>query len=126
MVQTDIAQLISECTDWRQILRNYRDEFQENNKLLQGPLHQHLTKNQLQDVEHYHNQLHIQLINIHDLKQTIKTHERKVRLEAAGRENLSDDVYQHHERLLEEFTNLENTLQELRSHFKKFVSSLNS
>ena len=35
MVQTDISQLTAECDDWRQILRNYREEFQTSKKSLQ-------------------------------------------------------------------------------------------
>ena len=78
---------------------------------------QSLTKDHLTQVEHFQNQFDIQLNNIHDLKQTIKSHERKVQLETSG-----EEVYAEHERLLNEFLSLENTLQELRDEFRNFVN----
>jgi hypothetical protein len=117
MVQTDISQLATECTEWRQILRNYREEFQNCEKALLEMCKRSLTKNHLTQVEHFQNQFDIQLKNIHDLKLTIKSHERKVQLETAG-----DEVFADHERLLIEFIGLENTLQELREEFKNFIN----
>lgn len=121
MVQTDLSQLLAESTDWRQILRNYREEFNDAKKALQTFCRQNLNRQQLQEVEHFHNQFHIQLINIHDLKQEIKSHEKK--LQAGNSDNLSDEVYAHHEHLLDEFVTLENTLQELRLEFRSFTSA---
>jgi predicted translin family RNA/ssDNA-binding protein len=117
MVQTDISQLTAECSEWRQILRNYREEFHNCEKVLTETCKQSLTKDHLTQVEHFQNQFDIQLRNIHDLKQHIKSHERKVALETAG-----DDVYAEHESLLGDFLALENTLQELRDEFRNFVN----
>jgi hypothetical protein len=125
MVQTDISQLLSECSEWRQILRNYREEFHENQKALQATCRKTLSKDQLLEVEHFDNQFHIQLINIHDLKQDIKNHERHVQFESLKDENVSDDLYTKHEDLLDEFIHLESTLQELRSEFHNFISATN-
>jgi predicted translin family RNA/ssDNA-binding protein len=118
MVQTDISQLAAECTDWRQILRNYRDEFQNCEKVLTQMCKQSLTKDHLTQVEHFQNQFDIQLRNIHDLKQTIKGHERKAQMETTG-----DEVYAEHENLLNEFLSLESTLQELRDEFRNFINN---
>ena len=117
MVQTEISQLTSECSEWRQILRNYREEFQNCETALTEACKQSLTKEHLAQVEHFQNQFDIQLRNIHDLKQQIKIHERKASLETAG-----EDIYAEHERLLNEFLSLENTLQELRDDFRNFVN----
>lgn len=117
MVQTDISQLSAECTDWRQIIRNYRDEFRDCEKALLETCKRSLTKDHLTQVEHFQNQFDIQLKNIHDLKQTIKTHERKLQLERSG-----EEVYAEHENLLSDFIALENTLQELRDDFKDFIN----
>jgi chromosome segregation ATPase len=125
MVQTDISQLTAETADWRQILRNYRDEFSECKRLLQDNCKHPLNKDQLQDVEHFHNQFHIQLINIHDVKQEIKNHERKVQHELSKGDSLSDQTYEDHERLLNEFLSLENTLQEVRGSFNNFINATN-
>lgn len=118
MVSTDISQLAAECTDWRQILRNYRDEFHNCEKALTESCKQSLTKDHLTQVEHFQNQFDIQLRNIHDLKQTIKTHERKVQQDASG-----DEVYAEHEHLLNEFLSLESTLQELRDEFRNYINN---
>ncbi|HEY0356207.1 MAG TPA: hypothetical protein VGC29_08390 [Flavisolibacter sp.] len=123
MVQTDLSQLSAECQEWRQILRNYREELQLSKKSLQEVCRKNLTKLQLQDVEHFDNQFHIQLINVHDLKQAIKTHERKIALESSDGENISEETYTRHEELLDQFLSQESTLQELRNDFKNFTSA---
>src|SRR6478672_11641645 len=100
MVQTDVSQLSSECKEWRQILRNYRDEFQLSKKSLEEICRKSLSKDQLQEVEHFDNQFHIQLINIHDIKQSIKSHEKKIITEG---DQLSESTYAEHEQLLNDF-----------------------
>ena len=124
MVQTEISQLSAECQEWRQILRNYREEFQLSKKSLQEICKKSLSKDQLVNVEHFDNQFHIQLINIHDLKQSIKSHERKIDLESSSGD-LSEATYRAHEELLNEFISLENALQELRAEFGNFISATN-
>jgi hypothetical protein len=121
MVQTDLSQLVAECTEWRQILRNYREEFQECKKALADICRQTLSKGQLQDVAHFDSQFHIQLINIHDLKQSIKLHERAIQLEG---DHPSGQTFSKHEHLLSEFLSLEAMLQELRQDFKQFISRI--
>lgn len=118
MVQTDLSQLSAECTDWRQILRSYRDEFHSCEKALTEMCKRSLSKTHLTQVEHFQNQFDIQLKNIHDLKQDIKTHEKAVQ-----QNNISDEVYAHHENMLNEFLGLESTLQELRDEFRNFVNN---
>ena len=122
MVTTDVSQLSAECKDWLQILRNYREEFQTSKKSLQEICTKGLSKQQLLDVEHFDNQFHIQLINIHDLKHSIKIHEKRIEHESASGD-VSEDNYTLHEELLNEFLGLENTLQELRNEFKTFIST---
>jgi predicted oxidoreductase len=122
MVQTDISQLSTETAEWRQILRSYRDEFQDCKKLLEQSC-QKIAKNQLLELEHFDNQFHIQLINIHDLKHEIKNHDRKVQYELSKNEYVSGATFSEHERLLDEFLNLENTLQQLRNEFKDFINA---
>ena len=122
MVQTEVSQLASECKEWRQILRNYRDEIQDFRKSLQDICRKTLSKDQLREVEHFDNQFHIQLINIHDVKQFIKAHERKIGIESSLGENMLEESYSEHEELLDQFLTLESTLQELRSDFSHFIS----
>ena len=122
MVQTDVSQLATECQEWRQILRNYREEIQLSKKSLEEICRKNLSKEQLKEVEHYDNQFHIQLINIHDVKQFIKAHERKLGLEGRAGEGIGEETYTEHEQLLDQFLSLESTLQELRNEFKNFIS----
>lgn len=120
MVQTDISQLTAECSDWLQILRGYREEFHQFEKALQDTCRKSLPKTELQNVEHFQNQFDIQLKNIHDVKQSIKSHERQIK--SADAENPNEESYAQHEQLLNEFLGLENTLQDLRNEFKNYIN----
>ena len=122
MVQVDISQLSRECNSWREQLRLYRDEFNHNEAKLRQAASQPLSKDQLRLVEHLHNQFHIQLINIHDLKQAIKVHDRKMNFEKTAFNGLvNEDSLVQHEGLLLEHQSLEQTLQDLRNEFDEFL-----
>lgn len=103
-------------------MRSRRDDLNNFKKQLQHTASRNLSKDQLHDVEHYHNQFHIQLINVHDLKQSIKAHDRRVQFEtAANSGQLSEDTIAEHERLFEEFQSLDSTIKSLREEFGDFV-----
>jgi benzoyl-CoA reductase/2-hydroxyglutaryl-CoA dehydratase subunit BcrC/BadD/HgdB len=122
MVTVDISQLSGECNTWRDSLRSYREDLNQLKKQLQQTAAQNLSKDQLHDVEHYHNQFHIQLINVHDLKQSIKTHDRRVQFEtAANSGQIAEDTITEHERLFEEFQSLDSTIKNLREEFGDFI-----
>lgn len=125
MVTVDISQISGECNSWREALRSSRDEINGLKEKLQQAAGRNLSKEQLKDVEHYHNQFHIQLINIHDLKQLIKAHERKVNFEdASTKGQLSEATVAEHEKLFDEYQTLENTLKELHDEFGGFLSNM--
>ena len=122
MVTVDISQLSGECNTWRDSLRSRRDDLNQLKKQLQQTAAQNLTRDQLHDVEHYHNQFHIQLINVHDLKQSIKSHDRRVQFEtSANSGQLAEDTIAEHERLFEEFQSLDSTIKNLREEFGDFI-----
>jgi len=122
MVTVDISQLSGECNIWRDSLRSCRDDLNQLKKQLQQTAAQNLTRDQLHDVEHYHNQFHIQLINVHDLKQSIKSHDRRVQFEtSANSGQLAEDTIAEHERLFEEFQSLDSTIKNLREEFGDFI-----
>ena len=124
MVQVDISQLSTECNGWREQLRLFREEFTKDENQLTQAASQTLSREQLQDVEHLHNQFHIQLINIHDLKQAIKAHDRKMNFEkAAFNGSVNEDSLAKHEGLLQEFNELKQTLQNLRNEFQHFLKT---
>ena len=123
MVQVDISQLSGECNAWREKLRQFKEEFTRNETQLQHATRQSLSREQLQDVEHLHNQFHIQLINIHDLKQSIKVHDRKMNFErVAFNGYVNEDSLSRHESLLDEVQSLEQTLLDIREEFNVFLS----
>ena len=123
MVQVEISQLSGECNAWREKLRQYKEEFQQDEAQLRKVAGQALSKEQLQDVEHLHNQFHIQLINIHDLKQAIKAHDRKINFEREANGSLAEESFAEHERLHDELATLEQTFAEIRNEFAVFLKA---
>lgn len=122
MVTTDVAQLAGECNAWRDTLRSRRNEFTHLKVRLQEVAARQTHRDVLLEVEHLYNQFHIQLINIHDVKQSIKFHERKVQMETTSAEGqVSDETLAEHENLFDSFQHLEHTLQEVSEEFDHFV-----
>ncbi len=126
MVTTDISQLTAECNSWRSQMRHYREEFTQLKNQLRQIVSKVSRKELLQDVEHYENQFHIQLINIHDLKHSIKVHDYKASMTQSGNNEYALHVIQaEHEHLNAQYTRLVNMLQELKDSFRQFVGKLN-
>ncbi|MCS3799237.1 hypothetical protein [Niastella sp. OAS944] len=126
MVTTDIAQLSRECNAWRETLRSYRDEFGQLKHHLQDLAGHQTNKDVLLEIEHLDNQFHIQLINIHDLKQAIKLHHRRLSNEMADStgQNLADDTTSDHEKLFNDYQQLESTLTEVKEEFSHFANHI--
>lgn len=122
MVTTEVAQLSQECNAWRETLRSNREEFQQLKNQLLSIARRQTHKEDLLQVEHLDNQLHIQLINIHDLKQAIKTHDKKMQEELlANKGSLSDSSLAEHESLYDGYQSLQHTLHDVRSEFSHFT-----
>jgi len=122
MVTTEVAQLSKECNAWREALRSYRDQFGQLKLVLLKLAGRQTLKEDLLQVEHLDNQLHIQLINIHDLKQSIKAHDKKLHAEmhnADGR--ISDESLAIHENLYDDYQSLEHKLQDIKQEFEYFA-----
>ena len=124
MVQTEISQFTRECNDWRETLRSHRDELQQMQTALQQAVNHPLSKEEQTELEHLQNQLHIQLINIHDLKHAVKLHDRKLHSEVSGNADVqfSDNISAYHENLYDNYQSLESTLSELRNDLNHFVN----
>jgi len=124
MVETDISQFTRECNDWRETLRSHRDELHQMQTTLQQAVNHPLSKEEQTELEHLQNQLHIQLINIHDLKHAVKLHDRKLSHEVSGKNatQFSDNVSAYHDNLNDNYHMLENTLNGLRTDLVHFVS----
>lgn len=126
MVTADISQLTAECNTWRQQMRNYREEFTQLKNQLRQIARKVTQKDQLTDVDHYENQFHIQLINIHDLKHSIRNHDLKATAEKMlNNGQVSDTTWAEHERLFDDYQRLGHMLQELKAGFRNFIAKLN-
>lgn len=123
MVTTDISQLSAECSSWRQAMRNYREIFTQLKNDLQQVAGRISQKDLLQDVEHYQNQFHIQLINIHDIKHQIKALDQKISHEMASGQ-VSDQSLSEHEQLHNSFESLSHDLQALKAAFTQFLKKV--
>ena len=121
MVTTEVAQLSRECNAWRESLRSHRDELGQIKQQLQKIAGTQTLKEDLLQLEHLDNQLHIQLINIHDLKQTIKQHDRKIQNEMQTRNGkVGDETMAEHENIFDSYQSLEHTLQNIKTEFNLF------
>ncbi len=125
MVTTDISQLTAECNTWRQQMRNYRDEFTQLKNKLRQIAPKVTRKELLEDMEHYENQFHIQLINIHDLKHSIKLHDYKASVAATDANSQTvHTISAEHDYLHDQYQRLQAMLQELKEGFQRFLSRL--
>ena len=123
MVQVETSQLTAECNAWREALRQYREELTRDKTRLQEIARQTFSKDQLQDLEHLHNQFHIQLINIHDVKHAVKVHAKVIEQQMAMYNGqLKEETLAEHEALFDQYQTLDATLQELRGKFERFQS----
>lgn len=66
--------LIDECNKWYDQLANYRQKIHHLKNELYYFAPGKTDHDVLMGIEHFHNQFHIQLINIHDLKHEIRHH----------------------------------------------------
>jgi hypothetical protein len=123
MVLTDISQFTRECNDWRETLRSHRDELHQMQTTLQAAVNHALTKEEQSELEHLQNQLHIQLINVHDLKHAVKQHDRKLHMTVSGSTDVqfSDNISAYHENLFDNYQSLTTTLGDLRNDLHHFV-----
>lgn len=125
MVTADVAQLSEECNAWKNVLRSFRDEFNQFKDRLQSVAGRQSNRDVLLEIEHLDNQFHIQLINIHDVKQEIKSHERSISREKGSNDGqITDPTLARHEKLYDEFQRLEQTLLDVRDEFDTFITHI--
>lgn len=119
---TEVGQLAGECTLWIDTLKSFKLKFTNHRNQLQQHSAEQTQHDVLLEIEHLYNQFHIQLINIHDLKQAVKRHMQDINYErVANHGNLSDDILARHEYLYDEFQRLETTLQIISREFERFM-----
>lgn len=122
VTSTEVGQLASECTLWIDTLKSFKQKFTSHRNLLHEHAANQTQHDVLLEVEHLYNQFHIQLINIHDLKQAIKRHMQNIAFEKSRNNgNMSDDILAKHEYLYDEYQRLETTLQIISREFDRFL-----
>jgi polyhydroxyalkanoate synthesis regulator phasin len=121
MIPEEISQLIEDCNVKREVLANHREKINVLQKELLKFAAKSLPKEDLTDLEHYQNQFHIQLINIHDLKHDFKLFLHHLKSAAHLQEGLSDETVSQHQELISHFNTLENLLNDLENNFSDFV-----
>jgi len=124
MVTTDIAQLTGECSNWRSTLREQKTELTALKEKLQQLSTNLQDKSTLQDLEHLQNQFYIQLINVHDLKHSIREHEQIAAWEKEKNGHPTDATWAAHEELHNQYNGLQQTIQSVHQEFRQFVSKL--
>jgi hypothetical protein len=109
--------LLAECSQWRETLRQYREELNGLRNELYVAAAGKTDKDFLTEVEHYHNQFHIQSINIHDLKHAIRHHIA----DAEHHPNFGHKIPHHNLEL--QYKQLIADLDKLRDDFHNFIRS---
>ena len=123
MIQVESTVISDNCNAWRERLKDHRSKLSECQRHLQESAARRLSRDQLQEVEQLHNQFHVQLVNVHDLKHAIKTHLKKTDYELNVKNgHINDDTLAEHELLLSKYSGLEERLHELQSRFSRFLA----
>ena len=110
-------QLVDEAMEWISHLRTYIGDINEmKNKLYTWAAHTS-DRDALIQIERYHNQFHIQLINLHDIKHSIRLYMNECKLHPDA------DLSAKHQDLEEQYKFLINDLDHLKNNFTTFISS---
>ena len=113
---TEHQALLAECQQWRDNLRQHREDLNQLRNQLYSAAAGKTDKEFLKEVEHYHNQFHIQSINIHDLKHSIKHHIS----DAQHHPNFGHKSPHHNLDL--QYKALTNSLNHLKQDFQNFLN----
>lgn len=125
MVTTAHSPLSQDCSTWRMSLRQYKDRIQQLKQQLPTLASSYKHKEDLLQIDHFDNQFYIQLINIHDLKQSIKGHERMIDLEKNGQAfPAQESTLADHAHLLDDYEVLHQRLDELVSEYERFRKAM--
>lgn len=108
-------QLIDECKSWYGVLASYRDKINGLKNELYFFAPGKTDHEVLMGIEHFHNQFHLQLINIHDLKHEIRHHVQEADLHPS----FGHRIPHHH--LKDKLDMLVADLDKLDSEFHVFI-----
>lgn len=109
--------IVSECNEWYAALVSYTEKINELRKRLDLFAPGKILHEDLLGIEHFHNQIHIQLINIHDLK-----HEIRNQIKEAERYPRIGHRIEHHN-LKDKLDLLTTDLDRLQEEFQQFTGN---
>jgi hypothetical protein len=108
-------ELIHECMEWEMALNAWKDKISDLRNELYVFAAGKVDSEIRIGIEHFHNQLHIQQINIHDLLHELNTH-----MDEAN-EHPEFKLREPHNDLKEKFQALLKSLESLESEFSTFT-----
>lgn len=113
---TEVINLEEESNIWYETLVSYRNRINQLKDelyyLAPGKEDVETRKN----IDHFHNQFHIQLVNIHDLKHDIKRHLLEL-------DKGSEQANEHHAQIQEKVNFIVSYLNDLEEEFKSFTQA---
>ena len=116
LTDTQNQQLLDEAKKWKEHLRTYVDSINELKNRFYKWAAGKSDRDVLVQIERFHNQFHIQQINLHDLKHSIRVHMQECRL------NPDADHAGKHKQLEEQFDFLINDVDQLKANFTAFIA----
>ncbi len=109
--------IIEECRHWQEQFALYREKMNKLKTALYLFAPRKTENTVLAEIEHFHNQFHIQLINIHDLKHEIRNHLH----EAEKYPNIGHRIPHHY---IKEKVDLQlASLDKLEQEFQHFIQT---
>ncbi len=115
LTETQNQTIVEECKQWLSELVSYREKINNLKTELYFFAPGKTDKDVLKGIEHFHNQFHIQLINIHDLKHEIRDHIR----EAERYPAIGHRVEHHYDK--DKLVSLLSELDNLETEFHQFI-----
>lgn len=114
--ETAVNNLVEEANIWYETLVSYRERI----KNLKDQLYYFATgKDDVEirkNVDHFHNQFHIQLVNVHDLKHDVKRHLLEL-------DKGSEQAAEHHAKIQEKVNFIVAYLNDLEEEFSSFTNA---
>ena len=107
--------IVSECNEWCATVASYTEKINDLRKRLYLFAPGKILREDLLGIEHFHNQIHIQLINIHDLN-----HEIRNQIKEAERYPRIGHRIEHHN-LKDKLDLLITDLDRLPEEFQQFI-----
>lgn len=115
LTETQPQQLLAESKNWINHLATYVEGINGLKTRFYKWAAGKTNRDELIQIEHFHNQFHIQLINLHDLKHAIRQHIKEVEF------GIDKDHTANHLQLEDQYKFLVNDLDNLKTEFISFV-----